>query len=61
MLRASQSPSAAIDAPLLGRKRQAESQDNERLSKRLSLLNLGMFSLVLFSTSCCIAFFFYVP
>ena len=24
------------------RKRKAESQDNERLSKRLSLLNLGM-------------------
>lgn len=25
------------------RKRKAESQDNERLSKRLSLLNLGMY------------------
>jgi hypothetical protein len=27
----------------LRRKRKAETQDNERLSKRLSLLNLGMF------------------
>ncbi|MBE3049055.1 hypothetical protein IMZ48_42460 [Candidatus Bathyarchaeota archaeon] len=26
-----------------GRKRKAESQDNERLSKRLSCLNIGMF------------------
>ena len=25
------------------RKRKAESQDNERLSKRLSLLNLGLY------------------
>ncbi|KAI9171770.1 hypothetical protein HJFPF1_01261 [Paramyrothecium foliicola] len=43
MLRGSQSPSTpslTIDAPLLRRKRPAESQDNERLSKRLSLLNL---------------------
>lgn len=31
------------------RKRKAESQDNERLSKRLSLLNLGMYYRVLFA------------
>ena len=29
------------------RKRKAENQDNERLSKRLSLLNLGLYSLIL--------------
>ena len=33
---------AASQPPPLQRKRKAETQDNERLSKRLSLLNLGM-------------------
>jgi hypothetical protein len=28
------------------KKRKAENQDNERLSKRLSLLNLGLYSLI---------------
>jgi hypothetical protein len=28
------------------RKRKAENQDNERLTKRLSLLNLGLYSLI---------------
>ena len=28
------------------RKRKAENQDNERLSKRLSLLNLGLYSTI---------------
>ncbi|KAF6820772.1 hypothetical protein CSOJ01_00616 [Colletotrichum sojae] len=51
LLHGAQSPSHALDAHaleadqhqhrLLRRKRKAESQDNERLSKRLSLLNLG--------------------
>jgi hypothetical protein len=31
------------------KKRKAENQDNERLSKRLSLLNLGPYSLIQFS------------
>lgn len=33
------------------RKRKAESQDNERLSKRLSLLNLGRFSIIYLSST----------
>lgn len=38
------------------RKRKADTQDNERLSKRLSLLNLGMylFHLSVFSLICAI-------
>ncbi|KAF4629612.1 hypothetical protein G7Y89_g8530 [Cudoniella acicularis] len=36
------------------RKRKAESQDNERLSKRLSLLNLGLDPLISFSKLCAI-------
>lgn len=52
MLHAAQSPSFSPTSPAMEafdqtrrprRKRKAESQDNERLSKRLSLLNLGMF------------------
>lgn len=47
-------PDTTIATPPSGRKRKAESQDNERLSKRLSLLNIGMLhdsslSLVFFS------------
>lgn len=56
----SQSPSPmplTIDAPPppqpLRRKRPAESQDNERLSKRLSLLNLGMLPVVALSSLPC--------
>ncbi|KAJ6442979.1 acetyltransferase [Purpureocillium lavendulum] len=37
-------PDIAEPAAHAGRKRKADSQDNERLSKRLSLLNLGMVS-----------------
>lgn len=50
MLHGAQSPShslspgpPAAQVRRMKRKRKAESQDNERLSKRLSLLNIGMF------------------
>jgi rubrerythrin len=36
------------------RKRKAESQDNERLSKRLSLLNIGEFLFLLLSVLSCV-------
>jgi hypothetical protein len=34
----------SVPAASLGRKRKSESQDNERLSKRLSLLNIGKYN-----------------
>lgn len=44
----------------LRRKRKADTQDNERLSKRLSLLNLGMylFYLPVFSFICALFLYF---